>query len=218
MAIENSAMGIAVHSGWGVLVAVASEGEAIAVLHRARLEVTGNEIPGWKQPYHYAEKLSLPEAQRQLENCAAASSRLALKALSDVVETLRAAKKRVIGSAILLGSGRPLPALPSILKAHPLIHTAEGEFFRRIFWDACCQLQTPPAGFRVRDLGDCAATLLGNAARVKLERNIQRLGKSIGPPWTSDQKTAALAASLVLLGDQGKIRTCSQEPARLAIR
>jgi hypothetical protein len=215
--MDITTIGIQVHSGWGALVAVASDADALRVLHRARLEITGNEIPGWKQPYHFAEKLSLPEAQRHLGKCAAASSRLALRALGDVVEKLRAEKKRVIGSVILLGSGRPLPALPSILNAHPLIHTAEGEFFRRIFWDACCQLEIPPAGFRVRDLGEYAAKVLGKATKSRLERAIQTLGKSIGPPWTSDQKTAALAASLVLLGDQRKIRTCSREPAKLAI-
>jgi hypothetical protein len=126
--MHKAAIGIQVHSGWGALVAVASVGGALSVIHRARLEIIGNEIPGWKQPYHLAEKLDLPEARQHLGNCAAASSRLATKALGDVVEQLQAEKKRLIGFAILLGSGRPLPPLASILRAHPLIHTAEGEF------------------------------------------------------------------------------------------
>jgi hypothetical protein len=215
--MDIAAIGITVHSGWGALVAVASDGEALTVLHRAWLGITGNEIPGWKQPYHHAEKLSLPEARGHIANCAAASSRLALEALGDVVSELRAQKKRLTGCAILLGSGRPLPPLPSILHAHPLIHTAEGEFFRRIFWEACCQLKISPVGFRARDLGQCAAKVLGKATKIKLARNMQTLGKAIGPPWTADQKNATLAASLVLLGDHKKVRACSLEPAKLAI-
>jgi hypothetical protein len=210
---ENAAIGISVHSGWGALVAVTADGNGLKVLHRARVEITGNEIPGWKQPYHHAENLSLPEAQRHIGNCARASSQLAVRALSEIAERLRAAKFRVMGSAILLASARPLPDLASILKAHPLIHTAEGEFFRRIFWDACCEVEIPSAGFRMRDLSAQAAAILGRAASAKLQRDIQTLGKSIGPPWTSDHKNAALAASLVLLGDRRKIRAYSQEPA-----
>ena len=215
--MDKAAIGISVHSGWGALVAVTSDGNGVKVLQRARVEVIGNEIPGWKQPYHHAENLTLPEAQRHITNCAVASSGLAVKALAEIVERLRAAKSRVVASAILLGSGRPLPDLASILKAHPLIHTAEGEFFRRIFWDACCQLEIPPAGFRVRELSEHAATILGKAASAKLERNINALGKSIGSPWTSDHKNAALAASVLLFGDHKKVRACSLEPAKLAI-
>jgi hypothetical protein len=215
--MDSATIGIQVHSGWGALVAVASDGKALTVLHRARLEVTSNDIPGCKQPYHHAEKLDLPEAKRHLANCAETSSRLAVKALSGVAEELRAAKKRLTGSAILLGSGRALPDLASILNAHPLIHTAEGELFRRIFWEACCRLEIRPAGFRSRDLGDCVASVLGKATKTRLERSIQTLGKTIGPPWTADQKIAALAAALVLLGDNRKINACSQEPATMAL-
>jgi len=215
--MDKATIGITVHSGWGALVAVTSDSSGLKVLHRARVEITGGEIPGWKQPYHHAEKLDLLEARRYLEDCAIASSQLAVKALGDVVERLRTEKKRVIGSAILLASARRLPDLSAILNAHPLIHTAEGEFFRRIFWDACCQLEIPPAGFQLRDLGDCAAKVLGKATKARLERNIQTLGKSIGAPWTSDHKNAALAASLVLLGDRMKVRAFSLEPAKLAI-
>ena len=215
--MDKAAIGISVHSGWGVLVAVTSDGDGSKVLHRARVEIIGNEIAGWKQPYHHAENLSLPEAQRHIANCAAASFRLAIKALGEIVERLRTSKFPVVASAIVLGSGRPLPDLASILKAHPLIHTAEGEFFRRIFWDTCSQLQIPPIGFRARDMSEHAAAILGKSASAKLERNVQTLGKLMGPPWTSDHKTAALAAFIVLFGDAGKIRACSLEPARLAI-
>jgi hypothetical protein len=211
--MDDAAIGISVHSGWGVLVALSSDGDGLGVLHRARVEITGSEIQGWKQPYHHAENLSLPEAQWHIANCAAASSTLAIKALAEIFERLRASKRRVIGSAILLGSGRPLPDLASILNAHPLIHTAEGEFFRRIFWDACSQLQISPVGFRARDLSEHAAAILGKSASTKLDGNLQTLGKSIGPPWTSDHKRAALAGSLLLLGDKRRIRAYSQEPA-----
>jgi len=214
---DKAAIGISVHSGWGALVGVTSDGDGLRVVHRARVEIVGDEIPGWKQPYHHAESMGLPEAQRHIANCAAASSRLAVKALAKIVERLRASKVPVVASAILLGSGRPLPDLAFILNAHPLIHTAEGEFFRRIFWDACCEVEIPPAGFRTRELSGQAATIVGKAASAKLERDIPTLGKSIGPPWTADHKNAALAASILLFGDEKKIRDCSVEPAKLAI-
>lgn len=213
--MDNAAIGIAVHSGWGVVVAVAKAGTGLKVLDRARLEIIGTEIPGWKQPYHHAQKLSLAEAARHIATCATASSELALKGMREVAQRIHSQNASLTGSAVLLGSGKNLPDLSSILKAHPLIHTAEGEFFRRIFWEACCRLEIPIAGFRARELENCAFTILDKATKTRLERNVRGLRKSMGPPWTLDHHNAALAAALMLLGEQAKVRSCSHEPAQL---
>jgi hypothetical protein len=91
--------------------------------------------------------------------------------------------------------------LDKILASHPLIHTAEGEFFRAVFSKACEGLDLSVSGFRERDLEECVRTTFGKAA-TRVLRQISTLGRSLGPPWTTDQKTAALAASLVLAKKQ----------------
>jgi len=91
----------------------------------------------------------------------------------------------------------PLPPLSQILASHALIHAAEGEFFREAFSKACADLDVAVTGFRERDLDECVQTAFGKAA-ARMRQQISTLGRSLGPPWTTDQKTAALAALIVL--------------------
>jgi hypothetical protein len=50
---------------------------------------------------------------------------------------------------------------------------------------------------RERELDERAKTTFGDAAR-RVQRRISSLGSSVGPPWTKDHKTAALAAAMIL--------------------
>lgn len=177
--------------------AVSGKPGALEVLDRRRIVITDPKIPGAVQPYHFAQKLGLRDAPKYLANCAAVSERLALAAIRGIVENLRDRQYRVVGSAVLLASGRPLPSLSKILASHALIHTAEGEFFRRTFREACERLAIHVTEFRERELDEHAKAVFGRAG-APLRRKIANLGKSLGPPWTQDQKAAALAAWMVL--------------------
>ena len=179
--------------------AVSTDVGAIEVIDRRRVVVIDPGMAGASQPYHLAEKLELSEAEKYLANHGAASERLSIAAVRDVVEELQRRECRVAGSGILLASGRPLPPLPQIFASHALIHTAEGELFRNIFRRACERLEIRVAGFRERDLNEHANAAFGSAA-TRMQRRIAIMGRSLGPPWTSDHKTAALAASMVLAG------------------
>jgi hypothetical protein len=118
-------------------VAVSNSAGTVEVIDRRRVAITSPGTPGANQPYHFAENLELPEAEKFLGNCFAASKRLAMAAVRDVVGELHGRQYRVVGSAVLLASGRPLPPLSKILASHALIHAAEGEFFREAFSKAC---------------------------------------------------------------------------------
>jgi hypothetical protein len=195
--MKRAALGLQMHSGWGVLVAVSGPAQAIEILARQRIVTADPDMPGAIQPYHYAMSLKLSEADKHLANCAAASTRLAAVAIRNVVSELNARQHHVVGSAVLLASGRSLPALEKILASHPLIHTAEGEFFRHTVSQACEELEIPVTAIRQRDLDERAKAAFGNAA-TRVQHSIASLGSSIGPPWTKDHKTAALAAALIL--------------------
>jgi hypothetical protein len=185
------------HSGWGVLVAVAGDAGSVEVLDRKRIVITDPRMPGANQPYHHAAKLGVEEREEHISTCAAAAERLALAAIEQVVRELEGREYRIEGAAVLLASGRPLPALEKILGSHPLIHTAEGEFFRSSIRKACEQSKISVEGIRERDLEQRVKTAFGNAAG-RVQRNIATAGSSIGAPWTKDHKTAALAALVVL--------------------
>ena len=195
--MKRAALGLQMHSGWVVLVAVSGPPQAIEILARQRIVTANPEMPGTIQPYHHAMNLKLAEADKHLANCAAASTRLAVAAIAALVEELNARHYHVVGSAVLLASGRPLPQLEKILASHPLIHTAEGEFFRHTVSQACEELELPVTAIRQRDLDERAKAAFGKAA-TRVQQSIASFGSSIGPPWTKDHKTAALAAALML--------------------
>lgn len=195
--MKQAAIGVRMHSGWGALVVVCGDARELDIVDRRQIVTCEPGIPGIKQPYHYAAKLGLTEAQQYLENCAAVSERLAVAAVSEVIRDLHNRHFRVAGSAILWALGRPLPPLPKILASHALIHTAEGEFFRKAILDACEHLRIAVVRLPERELEERAEARFGKAA-PRLERRISSLGRSLGPPWTRDQKAAALAAAIAL--------------------
>jgi hypothetical protein len=211
--MKRAAIGVRMHSGWGALVAISNSAGALELIERRRIAVIAPETPGAKQPYHFAEKLALAEAERFLANCDAIAKRLALTAIRDVVGELRARQYRVVGAAILLASGRPLPPLAQILASHAMIHAAEGEFFRQAFSKACDGLDLSVTGFRERDLDARAQAAFGKAT-PRLRQQISTLGRSLGPPWTTDQKTAALAAVLVLADKHTRAPSPFASPGR----
>jgi hypothetical protein len=199
--MKRAALGIRMHSGWGVLVTVSGEADSAEIMDRRRIVITHPSMPGAKQPYHYAVNLGLAEAEKYLANCAAASERLALAAVGELVQGLERRQFQIVGSAVLLASGRPLPSLSEILASHALIHTAEGEFYRGAVRKACERLEIQVTAIRERDLEERAETVFGNAAS-EVQRRISILGRSLGPPWTKDHKTAALAAAVILAHNQ----------------
>jgi hypothetical protein len=201
--MKRAAIGVRMHSGWGALVAVSSSGETVEVVERRRITVIAPGTAGAMQPYHFAKNLEVAEAEKFLGKCFAASKDLAVAALRDVVEKLLERKYRVAGCAVILASGRALPPLPKVLGSHPLIHTAEGEFFREVFSKASEELELPVTGIRERELEERASTIFGKATSRMLQQ-LSVLGRALGPPWTTDQKTAALAALVVLAARDGR--------------
>jgi len=195
--MKRAVLGVRMHSGWGVLVPVSGDAKSMEVIDRRRIVTTDPTISGTNQPYHFAASLELSESEKYLANCAAVSERLALAAVGEVIQELDGRHYRIVGSAVLLASGRLLPSLPKILASHPLIHTAEGEFFRNAVRKACEHLKIPVTAIRERELEERSKTVFGNAAS-RVQRRISSLGSSIGPPWTKDHTAAAVAASMIL--------------------
>lgn len=197
----ETALGVCMHSGWGILVAVSGDPPSVRIVDRRRFEIIDPTIPGAKQPYHHGATLVLTEAEKFLEQCAALSARLAAAVIGEVVQQQTEHGHRIVGAAILRAAGRTLPALSKILASHPLIHTAEGAFFRNVLTGACEDLKIPTTAIKERELEERAKTAFGTEAN-RVQQAIAKLGASIGPPWTKDHKVAALAASLVLSGEK----------------
>ena len=195
--MKPAAVGVRVHSGWGAVVAVAGHCGAEEIIARRKVIIIDAKKPGAAQPYHYVEAMELPAAELHLTGCLIESKRLARQALDQISSELLKRGYTLAGTAILQSSARPLPELDQILSSHPLIHTAEGEFFRQAFRHAFESLALPVTGIRERDLDDRAKRAFGKLAS-QVRKNIDGMKRVLGPPWTQDEKMAALAAGIVL--------------------
>jgi hypothetical protein len=195
--MHRAALGIRIHSGWGALVAVSHENGEIEILDRRRISITGTTDPGASQPYHAARNLQISEAESFLANAFSAAHSAASSGLREVIDVLRGRHYQLTGCAILTAAGRPLPPLEKILAAHPLLHSAEGVFFREVFAKACDSNAIAVTKVKERDLDTALNEKFGrNAAGIR--KKIQFLARAVGPPWTTDQKHATQAALLLL--------------------
>lgn len=186
------ALGLRAHSGWAVMVAVSGWS---AVLRR-RIEMTKGSGYRARQPYHAAEEMKLAQAEALLQRAEKIALEMAAAAVADAIATLAREGYRVSGAAVLLGSGKPLPELGRILAAHPLMHIAEGVFFRDVLKSACEACGLAVAGIKEREvLEQCAAAL--RIPAVELQARLSAMGKTLGPPWTQDEKLSAAAALII---------------------
>jgi hypothetical protein len=172
-------LGFRAHSGWAAMIAAADGPDGPRVLHRRRIELADASMP--VQPYHAAEPMPYSKAEAFIARCLTTSCKLARQELEAAIARL--APRRVRAACVLDSSARPLPDLRSVLAAHPLIHTAEGEMYREAIRTACADLGIAVVRVRERDVwADAPAEA------------IARIGKELGPPWTQDQKLATAAA------------------------
>lgn len=198
--MKAAAIGIRMHSGWGVVVAI---DEKHKVIDRRRIVLVDERAPGGKMPFHHAEKMALPAAAKFLSSYTAECDREAHHELEKTNQDLSACGYAVASAALVLASGRALPELPQILASHALIHAAEGELFRDSARRACQAIGLRVIGYRERDLPGQIKTNFGRSADA-LVSSVNHAGKTLGPPWTGDYKAAAFAACLAL-------RECGRE-------
>jgi hypothetical protein len=196
--MKHAAVGFRAHSGWTALVALSIEEGSPLVLLRQRPHLVKTFTYEFRQPYHTAEKRPPAEARSIISLARAEARQLAYQAIHSVQMDLRQQGYELKRCGLLLASGKPLPALTQILASHPLIHTADGELFREALLHASlrCGLET----FTAKESG-----LLDSASHTlhlqpdELLRRLANLGSALGPPWSQDEKFAALAAWLSLL-------------------
>jgi hypothetical protein len=175
---NSAAIGLRAHSGWAVLVAVADETPIL----RRRIDMIESAAFRANQPYHAAAEMPLSQAETFLKRTADGCVKRAAAAIAEALAALAADGYQVRRATILQASGKPLPDLPKILAAHPLIHTAEGVFFREVLQRAC------------RDVGLTVATVKEREIPAAVVAHFAAKSKVLGPPWTMDEKLAAAAA------------------------
>ena len=206
---RQAALGFRVHSGWAAAVAVCLEKGGPVVLSRQRVHLVETFTYEFRQPYHTAKKMPPDEGGEFISRMQEEARRLAYRAICEVQSDLQKQGLKLTRCGLLLASGKPLPELDKILASHALIHTADGELFREAILHASARCGLRDFRVKERELLDLA----GRAFRRKpadIMRRVTELGRSLGSPWSQDEKFATMAAWLALGASRksgGKTRT-----------
>ena len=196
--MKQAAVGFRAHSGWTALVALSLEDDSPHVLLRQRPHLVKTFTYEFRQPYHSAKRGPPAEARDIISRVRTDARHLAYQAISSVQTSLQAEDYELKRCGLLLASGRPLPALPQILSSHALIHTADGELFREALIHASLRCGFEMFTAKESELIETASHTL-HLQPDDLVRRLTGLGSALGPPWTQDEKFAALVAWFSLL-------------------
>jgi hypothetical protein len=122
---------------------------------------------------------------------------MAEEAIAAIASRLAGGGQALRRVGILDSAGRKGSSLAATLASHALIHTADGDHFRAALAVAAGKCGMSVLRVPARSLEAEAAIALGQPAGV-IRELIRRLGRDLGPPWTADQKAAALLGWLAL--------------------
>ena len=187
------ALGFKSHSGWAAMVIVGVAGNGFEVVDRRRIELTDEGETGAKQPYHAAENLEAKEANRVVASGIESARRVAIRQMREVVSVLKKGGHKIAGCGVLVPEPMPNWTTGEILAVHFRMHKAEGVLFPDSLCQAARECKLPLAAVPEKKLSELAE------ANPEISPDaIAALGKSIGPPWGKDQKTAAMAAIVAL--------------------
>ncbi len=195
------AFGLKAHSGWSALVVVGISSGELRIVDRRRIDLVEKRDSAWaKQPYHAADGLDPDEARNLVTRAIEAAHRVAVREMREAIKRSGQCKHDIAACALLVPRPMPNWSTDEILAVHFRMHKAEGVLFP----DALARA-AKACGLRLLAIPEKQLfEEVESALRVPLSglmEQIASLGKSVGPPWGKDQKSAALAAMVALQGD-----------------
>jgi len=164
------------------------------VLDRQILELSDASVPTSRQPYHAvigARRGDRMALERRLRGIV---QRVTRRSLSQLLARYRTQGRTVRALALVVGSVID-PA--SIGNDHIRAHALEGQLFRTALERAAQSARVACATHVERGLYDAAAARLKRTP-AELRRVVAQLGRTLEGPWRADEKTATLAAWMVL--------------------
>ncbi|HYL60789.1 MAG TPA: hypothetical protein VEU51_18125 [Candidatus Acidoferrales bacterium] len=198
MASKNTssqvAIGMRVKTGRATAIVVAGPPSSPIVVARKNLQLFDPAIPESHQPYHAELELPPEESARAVPRALAAVRQCSIAALRDLLDEVRAAGHSVVAIALVAGSGADPE---SIRNPHMRAHAREGQLFPRALADASTALGIRAAiVVEATTFADCAAAL--KKSEDSLKRQLAELGRAVGKPWSSEEKSATAAALTAL--------------------
>ena len=159
-------------------------------VHREQLTLADEAIPATMQPYHEVMELPWNESVAAVQPTIEAIQKIASACLAKLIRDLQSKNFRVKAIAVVGSADR---LLERIGNSHIRAHAAEGILFRRVLEIGAKANHCACLGFSDELERTAKAELQGD-----VKKTLARLGKTAGPPWRSDEKSAAIAAWIAL--------------------
>ncbi|MBI2704473.1 MAG: hypothetical protein HYX32_04180 [Actinobacteria bacterium] len=193
---STAAVGMSVHTGWAVSVAIAGGASAPAVVLRRRVELLDPALP--RAPYHAAQDVDDPAEQARIVEEVVADARVRAGEQVLALQDELGGAGYDLASLAVLGQPRSIPdAVAKVLASHALMHAAEGALYRDALVEAAVDAGIPVELVPPKQLDDLVHDHLGWDAAAAAGA-VAALGKTVGSPWQKDHKHAALAALVAL--------------------
>jgi hypothetical protein len=187
----HAAVGFRVKSGRAITVLVTGSIQAPQLLDRRVIELCDPAIPESRQPCH-AGMGTLQTDAAKVERLRRFVIRATNRSVTELMRDYRDAGHRVRAAGLVVGSEID----PTIItNPHIRAHALEGQLFRSVLEDAVRSCGLPCAVFVERTVYARAGEILKRSEQ-DVKSAVAQLGRRLGGPWRSDEKTASLAAWL----------------------
>lgn len=192
-ASEPAALGFRVKSGRAVAVLLSGSAAHPALAARREIQLADPERPGTYQPFHDAIGAHTIAGKRATERLVAIVERCARRSVALLLDDEDVAGKSILGAALVVGS---VVDPSTIGNDHIRAHAEEGRLFRLVLADACESAGLRTETFLEKELLFAAGKKLRRPA-ARLRTAVNALGRGASP-WRADEKSAALAAWVLL--------------------
>lgn len=188
------ALGLRAKTGRAIAVVVGGPSQSPSVLAKLELRLVDAKNAATYQPYHEVMELPWEEAQKAARKTERLIEKVAQRNLAALIGKLKAEALTVKAVGIVGAKDRELSRIGN---SHIRAHAAEGVLFRRVLDLAAENNGLPFRDFPEREFEQILKSELG-AQADQLKASLGQLGRSLPPPWRSDEKAAAAAAWMML--------------------
>jgi len=181
-------LGLRIHAASAVVVAVRGPASSLVVVHREHVVLVHD--PLLQEPYHAAVGKPLDEARAFITSMEEKAATAAASMLSGFASSLDG-----VAAVGVVGGNRRLPELPRILESHARLHAADRDLYEQAVIEGAARAKLSVTSIPATGkLFDQASQMLG----VDVEKVLNALRASVGPPWQKEHKEAAAAALVAL--------------------
>ena len=191
--LSRAAVGFTVKSGWAAVVLLTGSPSSPRVADSRRIDLSDPSVLESRQPYHAGFGTARSEGS-ELSRLIRSVQQFGSRSVQRLIEGYRADGHRLAGTGLVVGS---LADPERLANEHIRIHALEGQLFRTVVAEAAAASELTCLLWRERDLYAAAAEAL-RRTEPNLRRAATALGRTAEGPWRAEQKTATLAAWLVL--------------------